>query len=82
MNNVVISDNAKKDLRKLDNTSTKRILLKIDDFSKNPSQFEIKKLKSTDDLFRIRVGNFRIIFEYLDKDIVILKIGHRKDIYK
>jgi mRNA interferase RelE/StbE len=82
VNNVVISDNAKKDLRKLDNTSTKRILLKIDDFSKNPSQFEIKKLKSTDDLFRIRVGNFRIIFEYLDKDIVILKIGHRKDIYK
>lgn len=82
MNDVIISDNAKKDLRKLDHASAKRILLKIEDFSKNPSQFEIKKLKSSDDLYRIRAGNFRIIFEYLDKDIVILKIGHRKNIYK
>lgn len=82
MKNVRFSDNSIKDLRKLDQTSAKRILLKIDDFSKNPSQFEIKKLKSSDDLYRIRVGSFRIIFEYFDKDIVILKVGHRKDIYK
>ncbi len=82
MINVRFSDSDRKDLRELDHTTLKRILSKIDDFSKNPSQFEIKKLKLSDDLYRIRVGNFRIIFEFLEKDIVILKVGHRKDIYK
>lgn len=77
-----ISDNAKKVLRKLDRNSAQRILKKLYDFSQNTDAFEIKKLKSIDNAYRIRIGEYRAIFEYSSKEITVLKIGHRKDIYK
>lgn len=77
-----ISDNAKKGLRKLDRNSAQRILKKLYDFSQNTDAFEIKKLKSIDNTYRIRIGEYRAIFEYNLKEITVLKIGHRRDVYK
>ncbi|MBN1694399.1 type II toxin-antitoxin system RelE/ParE family toxin [candidate division WOR-3 bacterium] len=58
----------------------KQTILKL---SKNPRPYGCKKLKGRDG-WRIRVGNYRIIYEINDKDksIIIFHIGHRKDIYK
>ena len=76
-----ISDNARKNLKKLDKSSSMRILKKLLTFSQNTDAFEIKKLKAIDNTYRIRIGEYRAIFEYDSKQITILKIGHRKDIY-
>lgn len=76
-----ISDNAKKDLKKLDKNSAKRILKKLFAFSQNTDAFEIKKLKSVNNLYRIRIGDYRAVFEYTTNEITVLKIGHRKEIY-
>ena len=43
---------------------------------------DVKKLKGTDELYRLRVGDFRIIFNKQGHIIFIQKIGSRGDVYK
>lgn len=69
-----------KELDKLEPSISRRIIKKIDEMSENPSSCDTKKLKASDD-YRLRVGDYRIIFIF-DGDIIkILKIGHRQHIY-
>jgi mRNA interferase RelE/StbE len=42
----------------------------------------IKKLRQADFGYRLRMGDYRILFDVEDDTIVIQKIGHRKDIYE
>ena len=82
MKQIEYSESARKFLLKCDKTLSIKILTKIEKLSTSPQQVQIKKLKTNENLFRIRVGDYRIIFQnYLDA-ILIMKIGHRKDIYK
>ena len=41
----------------------------------------IKRLQNTDAAFRLRMGDYRILFDVFGDRIVIQKIGHRKDVY-
>lgn len=86
---VIYTSKAQKDLYKLSGDIAKRILTKVSDYVKldNPLD-KAKKLKGFDEpTFRFRVGDFRIVFR-LDKKtkklviLVVLRIQHRKDIYK
>lgn len=76
-----------KSIKKIDRASREKIrdyLEKQIAVSDNPRQFG-KALKGTDSkLWRYRVGQYRIICEINDTDIVILvvRIGHRKDVYR
>ena len=71
---------ALKELDKLEPSISRRIIKKIDEMSENPSSCDIKKLKASNN-YRLRVGDYRIIFIF-DKDLIkILKIGHRQQIY-
>lgn len=57
---------------------------KIQELEENPRPFGLKKLVAEENLYRIRVGDYRIIYQIQDKILLILviKIGHRKDIYR
>ncbi len=57
----------------------KQAIIKL---KENPRPNGFKKLKGRDG-YRIRVGNYRIIYNIFDKEIIvdIITIGHRKDIY-
>jgi len=73
---------AKKRLKKLETKWIREIIRKVCECAESPFIY-LKKLKKVDK-WRLRVGNFRIIL-HIDaaKDkIFVLKIGHRKDIYK
>jgi len=73
-------ENAIKDLKKLEASISNRIYKKVDELIENPLSKDIKKLKGMN-AFRLRVGDYRIIFE-IEKDIIcVLKVGHRKNIY-
>ena len=77
---ILYEKEALKELDKLEFSISKRIVKKIDEMSENPSSCDIKKLKGSND-YRLRVGDYRIIFIF-DKEIIkIIKIGHRKNIY-
>ncbi len=75
---------AKKELAKLPKQIQRRIAIKIDSLLLDPYPPDSQKLKSGDGLFRIRVGNYRVLYRLEDDQLVILviKIGHRRDVYK
>ena len=77
---IVWDEKAYDSLNKLEPTISRRILKKVDELSENPFSKDIKRLKGCDD-FRLRVGDFRVIFSIEQNTIQILKVGHRKNIY-
>lgn len=74
---------AAKELKKLPKDIQIRIIRKIEKLIDEPYPADTKKLKNGNGRFRIRVGNYRIIYKLEDKKLVILiiKVGHRRDIY-
>ena len=72
-----------KDLRKVDQQHISRIIEAIEKLKNDPFPFQYKKLRKSENEFRIRVGDYRIIYgvETTTKQIIIKYIRHRKDAY-
>lgn len=82
--NVVLSKTAEKDLYKLPSQIISKIIPALQSLENNPRPSGCKKLKGFTNLWRIRVGNYRIIYA-IDEVITLVdvrEIGHRKDVYK
>ena len=73
-------EHALQNIEKLESSISRRIVKKVEELSENPFSKDIKKLKRRDD-FRLRVGDYRIIFSIENNIIQILKVEHRKNIY-
>lgn len=84
--NIEWSDEAKKQLKKLDKATTKRIIEYINKNvapAKNPYDFGKPLQYNQFGLWRYRVGDTRIICQIKNREmlILILRVGHRKNIY-
>jgi len=77
--NIDWKEDAIKDLLKLEKHIQNRVYKKVEFLSKGHS-VDIKRLISSN-LYRLRVGDYRGIFEINGQTINILGIGHRKNIY-
>ncbi len=75
---IVYSKKAVKFLKKQDTVTQKRIVTAI---SKLPLEGDIKKLQGADG-YRLRIGNYRILFDINGIIIDIIDIGNRGQIYK
>jgi mRNA interferase RelE/StbE len=75
---------AAKQFRTLPSQLQERLKAKIDALSNNPRPYGVTKLAGEDDLYRIRGGDYRIIYTIQDEHLLILvvKIGHRRDVYR
>jgi len=84
MYEIYLENSAEKDLRKLPAASFKTIIIKIKTLADNPHPSGSIKIKDSDKFWRIRIGNYRVIYEINDssKIIKIYKIRHRKDAYR
>jgi mRNA interferase RelE/StbE len=91
--NLIIAERAKKDLERIPRTEQQRIGQAIERLltelnSHTPFPTNTKKLINTDDLYRLRVGNYRIIYTTADatnagdKILYILAVGIRGQVYK
>lgn len=71
-----------KTLKKLDPPVKQRIVSKIKDLRKNPRHFG--KPLSGIDLWRLRVGDYRVLFDLYEeeREIHIVKVAHRSDVYR
>ena len=77
------SDQAVKFLSKLVKADAVRIRDKIKQYAQNPSELKNQVKKLTNSLyFRLRVGNYRIIFTETGEIMKIEKIGNRGDVYR
>ena len=83
MYQVLISNRASKALEKIADDVYPRIVERIRNLASNPRPKGCKKLKGRSG-YRIRIGDYRIIYDIENDKLVVLiiEIGHRKDIYK
>ena len=74
---------ARKELESLPNPLLRRILTKIETLAKNPRPAGCKKLKGARDLWRIRIGEYRVVYSVLDREvrIEIITVRHRSQAY-
>jgi len=74
----------KKELRKLTQTDRIALVYKIELLRQEPRPEGSAKLKGSRDLFRIRHGDYRVIYQIRKNVllIIIIRIGHRREIYK
>ncbi len=80
---IKYSDQALKFLTKLRKQDAKRIVSKIEQYAEDPMalQNQIKKLTNSI-YFRLRVGNYRVIFSETGEVMKIEKIGNKGDVYR
>lgn len=78
-----VKQSAAKEIRALPRSDRERVIAAIDTLRDNPHQGAQLKGSGTG-LRRIRVGSYRIIFEVRRSELIILvlRVGHRKDVYR
>jgi mRNA interferase RelE/StbE len=72
-----------KDLRSVPKRDVKRILKKIESLAADPRPADCEKLSGRE-RYRVRQGAYRIVYEIVDTRLIvtIVKIGHRRDVYR
>ncbi|MDO5287823.1 MAG: type II toxin-antitoxin system RelE/ParE family toxin [Actinomycetia bacterium] len=75
---------ALKALRRLDRESARRILKAVDALSLDPRPRGCRQLVGGAGELRIRVGDYRVVYDVSDRELVVLvlRLGHRSDIYR
>ena len=80
---ILLSKKAQKQLDKLSDHIAEPIFVAISELAENPRPSGCKKLKGREG-YRIRIGNYRVIYAIFDDELVvdIITLGHQKDIYE
>jgi len=81
---IDFSHRAARQFKDLPQQAQVRLKARIDALAENPRPRGVEKLKGEDDLYRIRVGDYRVIYQVRDKALIILivMIGDRKQVYQ
>jgi mRNA interferase RelE/StbE len=80
---IEVAKKVRKNFQNIPKNDALRILQAIEHLAEDPRPAGAKKLKG-EELYRIRIGVYRVIYEILEDTLIItvVKVGHRKDIYK
>lgn len=81
---ILLAPPAERQLKALTEPVQKRIVKRLRTLKENPRPHGVKKLAGEEDLYRIREGDYRIVYTIQDKKLIILvvKIGDRKEVYR
>lgn len=80
--NIQYKKSVEKDLARIGKKEAKQLLDKIEkELSSHPDRYPTLK-GSFAGLRKMRMGDYRVIYVLLDKDVLILRIGNRREIYK
>lgn len=87
MNNeyrVLINPAAWAQIMALDAKQQARVVETIESLEQNARPSGVVKLAGNDDLYRVRVGDYRIVYQVQDAQLLVLivKVGHRRDVYR
>lgn len=75
---------AAKALRKLDRPAARRMLDAIEELAIDPRPPGCIQLKGGSGEYRVRIGDYRIIYEVQDSELIVLvlRLGHRREVYR
>ena len=79
---VVITPKAKSNLKKLNKFSQILIIERLKKLEVGIPATGVEKLVGYKNAFRIRVGNYRVVYRIIGRKIYVVLIGHRKDVYE
>lgn len=81
---IEVVPSAARFIERLEKRDRLRIIRVVDALVENPRHRGAKKLANEGNRWRVRVGDYRIIYDIHDKEMIVLvvKAGHRKDIYR
>ena len=80
--NITYKKSVARDISHLDKKEARRIIDKIENnLANNAESYPVLKGEFAG-LRKMRIGDYRVVFTIMDKNILILRIGHRREIYK
>jgi mRNA interferase RelE/StbE len=80
--NITYKKSVIRDISRLDKKEARRIINKIEkDLSERAESYLVLKGEFAG-LRKMRIGDYRVVFTIMDANVIILRIGHRKEIYK
>jgi mRNA interferase RelE/StbE len=81
---IAFQPSVEKDLRKLSQENSRRILVRIESLKAEPLPPQAIKLTGTEGLYRIRVGDYRIVYgiDIEAKQVLIYYVRHRREVYR
>ena len=84
MYHVEFTSGAARQLKKLPRDAQRRLAAAIDGLEQEPRPPGVRKLSAEEGIYRIRVGDYRVLYEIDDKILLVLvvSVGDRKDIYR
>jgi mRNA interferase RelE/StbE len=81
---IELARRAQKQLVKIPFDSRRRIAALIDALAENPRPAGAGKMQGVENTYRLRVGDYRILYEIQDRRLIVyvLRIGHRREVYR
>ena len=81
---VVFKPAAVRDLRKLPEDIRRRVAARIDALADDPRPHGVEHIEGLPDLYRVRVGDYRIIYQMQDKAllVVVVRARYRREVYR
>lgn len=81
---VLFSDPARRQLSKLPREAFDRVIAVAETLAENPRPRNCKKMRGADTLYRLRVGVYRLVYEVQDGQlvVVVVAVGHRREVYR
>ncbi|MBU0578717.1 type II toxin-antitoxin system RelE/ParE family toxin [Patescibacteria group bacterium] len=78
---LLYTKRAVKDIQKLDTVVKKRIGKKLSQYARDPMTYARKLVNASIGTYRWRIGDYRVVFDVDREKIVVLRVGHRSEIY-
>ncbi|MFZ5365972.1 MAG: type II toxin-antitoxin system RelE family toxin [Patescibacteria group bacterium] len=79
---LIYTKNAYRDIKKLDRVAQKKLAKGLKRLAEKPFFYAKKLILPQLGGYRFRIGDYRVIFDVEDRKIIILRVGHRKEIYR
>ena len=81
---VRIKPSASREIRKLPKQVQPGIIAALGALAVGPRPHGVRKLTGADDLYRVRVGEYRVVYQVSDEELLVLvvKVAHRRDAYR
>lgn len=81
---VLFKPSARASLLKLPGSAQARLIETVDALSLDPRPHGVVKLAGQEALWRIRVGDYRVIYTISDRQLIVLvlRVAHRRDVYR
>ena len=81
---IEFTSSAEKEIQQLERTLQRRIIRKVEALSDDPRPIGCRKLVGSDRCYRIRIGDYRIVYEIEEDEIliVVIRVRHRREVYR